>query len=82
MTKHPAPKKPPLVAVTWDDAHSTDAWTDVEKLDREPHRCRSVGYLVHRGRMWSVAGTISRDGQACCVIHVPRGWIVSWRLLR
>lgn len=69
-------KKPPIVSVAWHDAFSTDAWTDLDRIGSEPHRCLSVGYMVGKNKDFvSVAGTISEDGQGCCVIHIPTGWI-------
>ncbi len=70
-----------LVEVTWDDAHSTDAWTDVEALDRKAQRCTTVGYLLSAGEVWVIAGTVSEDAQACCVMHIPVGCVVRSRRL-
>lgn len=70
-------KKPPkLVTVEWVDAHSEDAWTDIEEIDNSPMVCRTVGYLIKETKQTvSVAGTVSDDGQACCIMHIPRAWI-------
>ncbi len=72
----PPKKLPPLLSVVWTDAFSTDEWTDLEELPKEPLACKSVGYMVGETKeMVSLAGTISEDGQACTTIHIPKGWI-------
>lgn len=72
-------KKYPLVMVVWRDAFSTDAWTEVEKLDRGHLLCTTVGFDVsHDLRTYTIAGTLSSDGKACCTIHIPVACLVSY----
>ncbi len=69
-------RPPRIVRVEWADAFSTDEWTTIEDIGDEHHRCVSIGWLVKETKAQiSVAGTISEDKQACCIIHIPRGWI-------
>ncbi len=70
--------KTPLVHVIWDDAFSTDAWTPILNLDKRTEVCHSVGFLVAKTpELVVVAGTVSEDGEACCVIHIPRRMVKS-----
>jgi hypothetical protein len=72
-------KKYPLVVVTWHDACSTDPWTGVDELEPSPLVCTTVGFLISKARAaWlAVASTISDDGDACCVMHIPAGCVIS-----
>jgi hypothetical protein len=73
----------PLVYVTWEDAYSTDDWTELADLSEENHLCASTGYLVRKSKdVLVVAGTVSADGQACCVIHIPRRMVKAVERLR
>jgi hypothetical protein len=68
--------KCPLVLVEWEDAFSTDEWTDLDQLERGCLSCVTVGFLVHRSKKTLiVAGTVSKDGQGCCVMHIPARWV-------
>lgn len=75
------PDKFKRVQVVWHDAFSTDAWTDIDGLDKNPLEVTSIGYLVAKTKdTVVVAGTIGQ-GQACCVIHIPRGMVKSMAVL-
>jgi hypothetical protein len=67
----------PLVVVEWVDAYSTDPWTPVWEFDDEEKACRSVGYLVKKGKKHlHVAGTFSESGDdAACTMSIPRGMV-------
>lgn len=70
--------KTPLVHVVWADAYSTDAWTRLTELGTDVSVCHSVGFLVSRSaKSIVVAGTVSEDGEACCVMHIPKGMVMS-----
>lgn len=73
----------PLVEVEWLDAMSVDAWTDyTDTAEFRPATCRTVGYqIIYSDTFMSLAGTIN-DGDACCVMTIPLGLIVSARELK
>lgn len=74
-------KKLKRVQLVWHDAYSTDEWTNLEDLDVDPMVVTSLGYLVTATKETVVvAGTVGQ-GQACCVIHVPRRMVVSMKYL-
>lgn len=67
-----------IVRVKWVDAFSTDAWTDFEDLSTDSMIATTVGFLVKElPNLLIVASTVSRDRQACCTMHIPKGWIME-----
>jgi hypothetical protein len=78
------PKRYPLTVVTWKDACSTDPWTSVDDLEAKPMFCTTIGFLISKPKAdcLLLASTLSDEGDACCVMHIPTGCVVAVRHLR
>jgi len=80
--------KPQIVMVTWNDAWSSQAGHDREKVetDHRPVVIQSVGFLVKSNRVGiTLAGCYDlKDGEPSYdrVLFVPRGMVASVRTLR
>lgn len=67
---------PRLVHVEWEDTVSVDDWTDVEEMDKEPCVCQTAGYLVRESeRSIAISAGVSDQGDACCILIIPRGCV-------
>lgn len=71
-----------FVHVLWEDAHSTDAWSD--SFDTNPCMCETIGMLVHEtDKGISVSHTKQVESETyCCTIHIPKSCIKSVTYLK
>lgn len=71
-----------LVHIIWEDAHSTDAWTD--EIDSSPCLCETIGLLVKETETGiSVSHTKQIEYDAyCCLIHIPKSCIKKLTYLK
>lgn len=77
-------KLPPVVLVTWHDAHDTQDDFNPEQLrkNHKPAVQRIVGFLMISDRAGvSLAADIDEDGDGRSVNFIPRGMIRSVRKL-
>ena len=65
-----------LVLVDWLDAYSTDDWTSLKKLGKEPDFDKSVtstvGWLVHDGEDFLVVVPSKDKNNGACTMTIPR----------
>ena len=68
------------VLVTWLDAVSEDAWTDLnEAMALEPATQVTLGYLIHEdSRVLVIAASYDKQNNAVASFYaIPKSWIVS-----
>lgn len=77
-----APALPPIIAVTWDDAHGSRETFTAEEIDHRPIRFASVGWLLRSDAVGvSIAGERAGDGSYRDHTFIPRGMVVSEMVL-
>ena len=65
-----------LVLVDWIDAYSTDEWTSLKKLGREPNLDKNVvstvGWLIHDGEDFITVVPSRGKNNGACSMTIPR----------
>lgn len=81
------PKTPPLVMVTWNDAHSDldQAWIQADGFSHAPLRVTTVGWVVHQDAegitLFSESIVDAETASFRARSFIPRGMIVEISIL-
>lgn len=77
-----------LVLIEWVDAHSTDAWKDLEQIDTSPWRVQTIGWLIEDdGKQRTVVMNLSTKGEeskpsvGCMSMTIPTACITRMRTI-
>lgn len=70
--------KPPIIGVTWNDAHGSDGTIFAHEVDHKPYVYTTVGWLVRSDEIGvSVASEQGEDGKFRDVTFIPRNMVVK-----
>jgi len=77
-----------VYTIIWRDAYSSeDVWYEEDQHDNSDYLVETTGYLIENStsnpHYYTVASTITQDGQFCSVINIPKHMVVAkTRLVR